>query len=67
MAIQKTTERTGNLTDNKIVDKITKVLKSSAPNSLEAVESKIGNVGFDREIPKERFISPEDRQKLLMI
>ena len=50
--IQKTAEATGNLTDNKIPDKITKVWRSSPQNSSETVESETENIGFNREIPK---------------
>ena len=50
--IQKTAEATGNLTDNKIPDKITTVWRSSPQNSSETVESERENKGFNREIPK---------------
>ena len=50
--IQKTAEATGNLTDNKIPDKITKVWRSSPQNSSETVESETEDIGFNREIPK---------------
>ena len=58
--IQKTAEATGYLIGNKTADKITKVSKSSSHNSLEKVESETENTGSDREIPKERYISPEE-------
>ena len=50
-AIQIAAEATGDLIGNKIADRITKV-------------SKISN-GHDKEIPKERQISAEERQKII--
>ena len=41
---------------NKIADKITEVSKSSPQNNLKTAESK-----KNKEIPKERHISPEKR------
>ena len=40
--------------------KITKVLKNSQQNNSEGVTNQ-----NDKEIPKERYISPEERQKIL--
>ena len=54
--IQKTAEATGNLIGNKISDKITRVSKSSPQNN---------SVTNDEEILKERYISPELRQKII--
>ena len=51
-AIQKTAEATGDLTGNEIVDKITSASKKS--------QNEVNN-----EIPKERNISPKDRQKII--
>ena len=45
---------------NKIVNKITKVSKSSQQNNSETVTN-----GHDKEIPKERYISPEERQEII--
>ena len=59
-AIQKTAEATGDLIGSKITDRITKVSKSSQQNNSEAVTNK-----HDKEIPKERYISPEERQKFV--
>ena len=53
-AIQKTAEATGTLFGNKIADKITKVSRNSPQDNFETE-----NIGFNREIPKERCISPE--------
>ena len=63
--IQKTAEATGDLIGNKIADvvdkscdgRITKVKKNSQQNNSETVTNE-----HDKEIPKERFISPEERQ-----
>ena len=54
-SIQKTAEATGDLIGNKIADKITRVSKTS-PNSSEINEE---------EILRERYISPELRQKII--
>ena len=34
-------------------------------NSLETVINETKNIGLDRELAKERYISPEKRQKLI--
>ena len=55
---------------NKIADavaksydrRITKILKNSQQNNLEKITNE-----YNKEIPKERHISPEERQKILMI
>ena len=64
-AIQKTAEATGDLVGNKIVDKITKVLRFSSQNNSEAGRNETENIGLDREIPKKRYISPEQRRKIV--
>ena len=46
------------LTDNKITNKLTKVSKTLLQNNLEIVESKREH----KEIPKERYLSPDKRQ-----
>ena len=67
-AVWKKAEATSDLMGNKIVDKSTKASRSSPTNSSEIVESEAENTGFDREILKDRQISPERRrEKLLMI
>ena len=50
---------------NKIVDRITKFLGSSLQNNSETVESETENRGFDSEIHRERYISPERKQKTI--
>ena len=57
--IQKTAEATGDLIDDKISDRITKVSKNSQQNNSETVTNK-----NDKEIPKERYISPQGRQEI---
>ena len=59
-AIKKTAEATGNLICNKIADKITKVSKTSQQIKLEAVKNE-----QDKEKAKERYISLEERQKII--
>ena len=58
--IQKTAEATVDLIGNKIAEKITKVSKTSQQNNSETVTNE-----HDKEIPKERYISPEERQKII--
>ena len=55
--IQKTAEAFGDLTDNKITNKITSVSKISSTD-LSLNEA-------DNEIPKERYISPQERQQII--
>ena len=57
-AIQKTAEATGDLIGNKISGKITCVSKKS-PKELHSQNKD------KREIPKERHISPENRQQII--
>ena len=52
---QKTAEATGDLTGNKIANKITKISKNSKTVTNE----------HDKEIPKERYVSPEERQEII--
>ena len=56
-AIKKTAEATGNLVDNTIANKIASISKNPAsePHSNAA----------SNEIPKERYISPQERQKII--
>ena len=58
--IQKTAEATGNLSVNKIADKITK--KSSKELHSKELHLKEAN----NEVPKKRYISPKKDSKLLM-
>ena len=59
-AIKKTAEVTDDLIGNKIVNRITKVSKASQQNNLTLVTNE-----NDKETPRERYISPEKRQKII--
>ena len=61
--IQKTAEATVELNSNKIADKFTKVSKVLPQNNSKIVANIEKIIGLDREIPKERYVSPEKRQK----
>ena len=50
---------------NKIADKITKASRRLPQNSPEVVKNKTKYLGFDKEIPKERYISPGKRQRII--
>ena len=58
--IQKTAEVSGDLIGNKIVNRITKVSRSSLQNNLETITNE-----HAKEIPKERHISPGKRQNII--
>ena len=58
--IQKTAEATCDLIGNKIANKITGVLKNPQQNNSETVTNAHGS-----DIPKERYITPEERQKII--
>ena len=59
-AIQKTVDATGGLIGNKIANRITKVSKNSQQNHSETVTNE-----HNKEIPKERYISPKRRLILI--
>ena len=59
-AIQKAAEATGDLISNKIANRITKGSMNSQQNSSETVINE-----HDKEIPKEKYISPEERQEII--
>ena len=62
IAIPKTKKAADNLIGKKIAIKISStkiVAKTSSQSSSKPVESEIENAGFDKEIPKERYISLE--------
>ena len=50
---------------SKIADKITKVSRTSPYNSSGTFTNKAENIGHDRVISKERYISPEERQQVI--
>ena len=57
-AIQKTAEATGDSVGNKIADKITSASKKSHNEEIKSNEA-------NNEIPKERYISPKERQQII--
>ena len=59
-AIQKTAKATGDLVGNKIADMITSYSNKFIDHSTELYSNKSDNV-----IPKERYISPQERQKII--
>ena len=58
-AIQKTAEATGDLVGNKVADKITSYSKKT--------ENEPHSNDVSNEIPKERYISPQERQKKILM
>ena len=56
--VHKTAEATGDLIDNKIADKITSASKKSQNEEIQSNE-------INNEIPKERYISPKEIQKII--
>ena len=54
--IQKAAEATGDLISNTIASKIIIIPKNSQQNTSKAVANE-----HDKEIPKERYVSPEER------
>ena len=58
--IQKIAEATGALTGNEITDRITKVSKTLPQNNPKRITNE-----HDQEIPKERYVSPEQRQEII--
>ena len=63
--INKIARATGDLISNKIADKITKPSRSLPENNWETVESETKSIGFDKGIPRQRHISPEENQELI--
>ena len=58
--IQKATEATSNSIGNKITDRIKKVSRGSPQNNSETLTNE-----YDKETPNERYITPEERQKVI--
>ena len=56
--VHKSPEATGDLIGNEIADKITSASKKSHNEEIQSNE-------VNNEIPKERYISPKERQKLI--
>ena len=61
-SIQKTAEAAGYLTGNKIADMITSVLKIP-PGEVHSKE--LSSNEANNEIPKERYMSPQERQQII--
>ena len=59
-AIQKPAETTGDLVGNKTADNITSISKKSSDHSTELHSNESNN-----KIPKERYISPQERQQII--
>ena len=57
---KKTAEATSGFIVNKVDDKITKVWKTSPQSNSETVTN-----DHDKNIPKERYTSPEEREKII--
>ena len=62
-ATQKTADAIGDLIGTKLADKIMKVLRASTQKSSDTATNETGNIAHDKETPKERYISPEKREK----
>ena len=60
MEYQEIADATGNLIASKIANKVTKVSRSSRENNSETIINK-----YDKEKPNERYISSEERQKII--
>ena len=58
--IQKTAEATGGFIGNKIANKITIVSKTLPQNNSETITNE-----HDKELPNERYTSPEERQGII--
>ena len=56
--VHKSAEATGDLIGDKIADKITSASKKSHNEELQSDE-------VNNEMPKERYISPKERQKII--
>ena len=64
MEYQKTAEATGDLIDNNFANKITKFSKNLQQNNSETVRNE-NDKEIPKEIPKERYIPAEQRQKII--
>ena len=62
--IVKTEETPGDLIGNKIANKITKASRTLPQNNSETVKNEDEDTGRGRKIPRERYISPENKQKI---
>ena len=62
--IQETAEATSHFIGIKIANRITKVSKKSQQNNSKKVTNE-NDKEISREVPKERNISPEERQEII--
>ena len=60
--IQKIAETTGDLVGNKVADKITSISKKPAK---KLQDGELQSNKANNEIPKERYISPQERQQII--
>ena len=60
MEYQKAAEATGDLIGSKIANKVTNVSRSLPENKSETITNE-----HDKEIPKERYVSPKEMQKII--
>ena len=67
--IQKTTEATGDLIDNKIANKITSILKKlrskKSSTNIDDNDDDDDDDGIELTTHKKRYISPEERQQII--
>ena len=63
--MQKASQATADLISNKTANRITKASRTSPQNNSETVTNEAENIELDKEIPKERYISPDQRQKII--
>ena len=63
--MQKASQATADLISNKTANRITKASRTSPQNNSETFTNEAENIELDKEIPKERYISPEQRQKII--
>ena len=64
-ALKRVVHRKSEATGDLIYNKITKVSKTLPQSNLQIVTNETENIGFYREIPKEKYVSPEKGQKII--
>ena len=64
-ALKRVVHRKSEATGDLIYNKITKVSKTLPQSNLQIVTNETENIGFYREIPKEKYVSPEKEQKII--
>ena len=48
-----------------VIKSLIKVSRISTQNNSETITNETQNIKHDKEMPKERYISPEERQKII--